>query len=119
LVNYPIKRRYRGGKPRSYYPWGTITDLAGPDKWTAAFQTEAKEHLTAWVLGSVSIASEGFHFGNPQVVSYYSGGEWKPTSSGGYVWKPHLRAEPLVEQPTDYLINPIPGTQRTRYKRGG
>ena len=28
LVTYPIGRRYRGGKPRSYLTWGTAEDLA-------------------------------------------------------------------------------------------
>jgi hypothetical protein len=36
LESCSISRRYRGGKPRSYYPFGTAEDLLTQQTWTAA-----------------------------------------------------------------------------------
>lgn len=45
LFRYSVSRRYRGGHPRTYLPWGCATDLSGPQTWTSDFQTDA---ATAW-----------------------------------------------------------------------
>jgi len=37
LVNHAIVRRYRGGKPRTYLPFGVTTDLNGMSAWAAAY----------------------------------------------------------------------------------
>lgn len=40
LMNYKVHRHYRGGKPRSYFPLGSATDVASTGLWADAFVTE-------------------------------------------------------------------------------
>lgn len=42
LVNYPILRRYRGGKPRTYLPVGAAADLLDAQHWTTTFRSAAE-----------------------------------------------------------------------------
>lgn len=37
VLNFQIARRYRGGKPRMYGPWGVAGDLADSNTWGGAF----------------------------------------------------------------------------------
>lgn len=39
VVSWNINVRYRGGHPRTYWPIGTVTDLATARTWTTTFQT--------------------------------------------------------------------------------
>lgn len=48
VVSWVINRRYRGGHPRSYFPFGAIADMLTNHTWTTAFQT------------AVNTASNGF-----------------------------------------------------------
>jgi hypothetical protein len=78
LSNYTIARRYRGGKPRSYWPWGVSSDVTAPQQWTGAF-------LTAWAtadaafFGYVLAASSGTTILRNHVnVSFYEGFTTRP-----------------------------------------
>src|SRR6516162_9032191 len=37
LLNIPVARRYRGGKPRVYWPFGSAPDISTPQTWSTAF----------------------------------------------------------------------------------
>lgn len=41
VASWLINRRYRGGHPRSYFPFGIITDTQNGRQWTPAFVTAA------------------------------------------------------------------------------
>lgn len=45
LVNFTIDRRYRGGKPRIYLPFGAETDLTNAQDWGSSFITAVN---TSW-----------------------------------------------------------------------
>jgi len=45
IMNHRIARRYRGGKPRSYFPWGAESDLANAQTWTVPFLDDVE---TGW-----------------------------------------------------------------------
>lgn len=73
LANYEISRRYRGGKPRTYWPWGSDGDLNDPQHWSSgaltAFNTAIDNYVTAEygsTFGSTVIS-------NQVSISYYSG----------------------------------------------
>lgn len=58
LASYEVARRYRGGHPRTYWPWFTITDLASPQTWEGASVTEAEDSTEA-IIGAGNDAEGG------------------------------------------------------------
>jgi hypothetical protein len=70
LSNYGISRTYRGGKPRSYWPFGVSADVAATGFWADAFVTEyqvAVETFFDGVIGSYSSITVDYQV----QVSYY------------------------------------------------
>ena len=116
LLNEVIARRYRGGKPRTYWPLGSGTDLAGPASWTAGavtgFETGIGNFLTA--CAGLTHGTTAFVAGCS--ISNYSGftavqnpvtGRWRN------IPKPRSVAIP-PDVWTTFSVNPIPGSQRRR-----
>jgi hypothetical protein len=48
VTSYKISRRYRGGHPRGYWPFGVSEDLENAQKWGSAFADEVSASYTAW-----------------------------------------------------------------------
>jgi hypothetical protein len=116
LVNFKVKRRYRGGKPRVYVPTGAGGDLATPQTWSSTF-------LTAWTtswgdhLGIIQSTINGFGTGASLVnVSYYLGGEWKQDQNGNYHRVPTPRAIPHVDTIVSNAPSSVVGQQRRRVR---
>jgi hypothetical protein len=73
LESQIISRRYRGGHPRTYWPFGSDTDVQDAQTWTTAFHGAASDglaaHFTDWstdlVPGITSVENVN--------VSYYEG----------------------------------------------
>ena len=98
LMNIPVVRRYRGGKPRAYWPWGSTADIANPQQWSATFVQEA---LTAYAALQTAILNNlrtWASSANLCSVSYFEDGEWKPDHLGNYHRIPTPRATPYVDQ---------------------
>lgn len=73
LLNFKISRRYRGGKPRVYLPWGVAGDIASAQTWGSTFLTSC---LTAWGEMQTAVSTNVWSGGGTteQVnVSYYEG----------------------------------------------
>lgn len=115
LVNMPIARRYRGGKPRGYWPLLGGSDLSSPQQWTSGAVTAAAGaletflgHIYGHLVGSIT----AWTLVN---VSYYSGftnvAYGVPTK---YRRVPTPRVTPVVDAVQGLLVNPRPGTQRRR-----
>jgi hypothetical protein len=116
LCNATISRRYRGGKPRTFWPFGGGADIGTAQTWTTTSQSQMqtglnnyRTHILAVSHGSTVIAS---HVN----VSYYSGFTVITDPVTGRVrMVPKLRTGgPLVDQITGISVNPKPGTQRRR-----
>ena len=118
LNNLVIARRYRGGKPRQYLPYGSVTDLATTQSWTTSFQTAFN---TGW--GNFITAIQGLTWSSgsivgPVNVSYYDGF----TSVQNPVtlrWRniPTLRVTPVVDTVLTYAMSLTLATQRKRNRR--
>jgi hypothetical protein len=70
VCQHLIDRRYRGGKPRSYFPLGIHTDLASTGLWAAAFITNVDTQLGIWISGALA-SGVGCTIANLVNVSYY------------------------------------------------
>lgn len=114
LLNWPILRRYRGGKPRIYIPAGVASDLASPQTWSGTFLTA---YATAWnsFESAVAAAINSWGSGAKLVnVSYYLGGEWKQDHLGNYRRIPTPRDTPKVDEIVGANFAPTVATQRRR-----
>jgi hypothetical protein len=72
-IEYGIARRYRGGKPRSYFPFGVDADMANVAQWTTDFVDEETTDIEAFftAVEALSVGSMGTlkHVN----LSYYKG----------------------------------------------
>jgi hypothetical protein len=107
LVNQKIARRYRGGKPRQYWPFGVAADLLTPATWTSAFLTAAAGGLTSWTNALLALNWPGANIAQIVSISYYSG--TNPTTG-----KPELRPTPIVDPVTNHTVNIRVASQRRR-----
>jgi hypothetical protein len=79
LVNMPIHRRYRGGKPRSYWPFGVQTDLQTAQTWTTAFQAAVAGGLETYLAALEGLTVGTTVLGVLVSISYYAGFTIRPS----------------------------------------
>jgi hypothetical protein len=116
LLSGPIARRYRGGKPRTYWPFGTSTDLLTANQWTTAAQADFINGLSAYESDFDGQTSGGCTIGELVNVSYYEGftSVLNPIT-GRTKDVPKLRVGgPIVDILTNIVVNPRPASQRRR-----
>jgi hypothetical protein len=115
LVNFLITRRYRGGKPRWYLPWGGGGDLTSRQEWTAGFITNVTSAISAIRTGFIGASSGSTSVSNQVNVSYYSGftAVENPIT---HRWRnvPTLRATPAVGVIESYSVAGLVSSQRRR-----
>ena len=113
-VEYGIGRRYRGGKPRAYFPFGVDGDLESAFEWTSAFTSAAQSGVAAFfaAVEALSVGSMGTL--NHVNLSYYKGFENFTQPSGRERAVPTYRATALVDNVTGYFAKQKFGSQRRR-----
>jgi hypothetical protein len=117
LVNDQIARRYRGGKPRSYLPFGSSTDLDGNQRWTAGFVNAVTSAWNTFVTAMNATASGSVSLGHPVNVSFYSGfSSYQNPATGRYKSVSQVRAVPVVDAIVAASCSQIIGSQRRRYR---
>jgi hypothetical protein len=70
VVNYSIRQSYRGGKPRSYFPFGVSADVAATGLWADAFVAAVDSGLVTF-LGAGFATFGDLVVDNYCAVSYY------------------------------------------------
>lgn len=118
-IQYVISRRYRGGKPKGFWPLGVENDVSGGRLWTTGAQSAfltGLDNFAASVLGS-TIGSGSI---SQQVnVSYYQGfiSAQNPVT---HRWRniPTLRGTPVVDTIVARVVQPALGSQRRRVRGG-
>lgn len=73
LLDLQIGRRYRGGKPRAYLPFGTSTDLLSPSAWQSSFVTGVTSAWNTFVSTCGSLTHGSTTLTGLCSVSYYQG----------------------------------------------
>lgn len=78
VVSWIINVRYRGGHPRSYYPFGVAADTQSVRAWTTAFVTSVNNASTAYrtALNAISVSGTTYKMA---VVSYVHNNAPRPT----------------------------------------
>lgn len=118
-VEFNIARRYRGGKPRMYFPQSNNANLADQSHWTSAFLTTFNGAVGAFIaaIEALSIGSMGTltHVN----VSFYHGRDTNQPPAGrwrgpGYKYPPLYRTTALVDTVEGYATKAVVGSQRRR-----
>jgi hypothetical protein len=117
LINFKLTRRYRGGHPRIYLPYGAASDISDPQTWVGSYLTAVSSGWQAFMTAVLGFAGPP-SLGGQVNVSYHSGHTWVQNSITGN-WKkvPTLRLSPLVEPIVGTSVNPKPASQRRRMLR--
>lgn len=68
-----IDRRYRGGKPRTYWPFGDQSVLEDPQHWTSGFVTDVATGVGGYTNGVLALTWAGATMVDNVNVSYYAG----------------------------------------------
>lgn len=114
-VEFDIARRYRGGKPRIFWPPPDDTTLASEDKWSTTFisnmnlaTSEFFSDIEALTVGSMGTLQ---HVN----ISYYQGFTNVTNSSGRTRAAPKYRSPTAKVDPvTGYACKAVVGSQRRR-----
>lgn len=120
LFNMHIARRYRGGKPRTYWPLGVAGDLVNPTLWEATSVTAFQTALDQLVDDTIALSSSGTVMGTLCSVSDYHG--FTPVTNpitGRTRDVPTVRSVAIA--PDDFTalaVNPRPASQRRRNLQG-
>lgn len=113
-VEFGIARRYRGGKPRMYWPPGVTSDIDTTSMWSSAFVSSWTTDVEAFFseIEGLSIGSMGTlqHVN----LSYYQGFQNFTTPSGRERAVPKYRTTALHDNITGYFPKQLMGSQRRR-----
>jgi len=108
VVSWTISRRYRGGHPRSYFPFGTAgTYESGSSKlWDSGFISAVQTGIAAFILGISTITIGSTSFNDLVNVSYVDK-NLNPTP-------PYRRTTPVVDVITGGVAKQRICSQRRR-----
>jgi hypothetical protein len=73
VTSFGITRRYRGGHPRAYWPFGVASDLTGPQQWTDGAVATFLTAVETYSAGIVGLSTGGTTIGHHVAVSFYEG----------------------------------------------
>lgn len=116
LLNQPFARRYRGGKSRTYWPFGGTDDLTDPQHWEAGAITDFTDSIQLYLDVILAIVESGTTISEWVSISYYSGfNTVGPDLEGRYRYPPKVRSVAIAPDIiSTFTVNPKPGTQRRR-----
>ena len=119
LINHKIARHYRGGRPRSYTPFGGHANWANTSSWTPEFQTLVNAAWAAFISAVSAITEGSTILGVFASVSYYSGPNTSipPWRGPGHPYPPKLRDTPHVDNVVSSALALKFSQQRRRYQR--
>jgi hypothetical protein len=113
-VEYGIARRYRGGKPRAFFPFGDDGDTANNATWGDTFLTAVNTGVGNFfsAIAALSVGAMGTlaHVN----LSYYKGFTNLENSSGRERAVPTYRDTALLDTITSYSAKAVMGSQKRR-----
>lgn len=113
-VEYGIARRYRGGKPRAYWPFGTETDQHNMASWTTTLVTAVNTGIAAFFTAVQALSVGAVGTLTHVNLSYYKGFTNITNSSGRERAVPTYRATALHDNITGYFGKQVFGSQKRR-----
>lgn len=114
LTNYLITRRYRGGKPRSYWPFGVAQDLSTQQTWDSTLLNAISTSLAGFFAAVIGQTQGTTTITDHVNVSYYAGFHVITTPSGRMKNVSNVRTTPIVDTIVSWGPSARPGSQRRR-----
>jgi hypothetical protein len=115
VTGYEITRRYRGGHPRGYWPFGVAADLATAQTWDSGFITAAVDAVAGFFGTIPGLVWTGGGVLSQVSVSYYEGfTAVENPITHRYRNVPNVRVTPLIDAVADIVGRPRVGSQRRR-----
>ena len=115
VENFHISRRYRGGKPRVYLPWGVSSDLTDRRDWGGSFLTGVDTAITSFIAAVVGLTSGSTTISGQINISYFEGFTVVTNPTTGRARNvPKRRTTPLIDDILSHTASPRPGSQRRR-----
>jgi hypothetical protein len=115
VISQLLTRRFRGGHPRNYFPFGVISDLANPQAWSGTFVAFVGAQFTAFINQCIAGVWSGGGALLPVALSYYSGFTVVISPTTGRARNvPTRRASTLIEAVSGFQVRSYIGTQRRR-----
>lgn len=113
-VQYLIGRRYRGGKPKGYYPFGSENDFASPFAWLAGFVSTVNAAMAAFAAECEALSTASCALGSHINLSYKHLFDNVINSSGREKAIPRYKSVATHDVITGYRMHPVMGSQRRR-----
>lgn len=116
VTSYEINRRYRGGHPRGYWPFGTASDIAAGNKtWAGATVTAVNTGMASFMAAIAAAGWTGAGTLQQVNVSYYKGFTVVTSPTTGRARNvPTLRATPVQDVVQSIATKSSIGVQRRR-----
>lgn len=97
-IGQSIARRYRGGRPKQFWPMGTDTDVNTGQTWTTGFVSAVNSGYAALVTAVTSATLTGATITGPVNVSYFQGFKVVTSPTTGRARNvPLVRATPVQD----------------------
>lgn len=113
-VEYNIGRRYRGGKPRIYWPAGAMSDLADQAHWAGAFIDDLNAGTLAFFAAIAALDIGALGTLSHVNLSFYQSFTNVTNSSGRTRAAPKYRTVALVDPISGYSAKGLLSSQRRR-----
>lgn len=117
LEKLHVNRRYRGGHPRTYWPFGVAADQADAQTWDAGFLTDQATAFALWNSAILSLTPGSAATVGQVNVSYYKGFTVHTGVTGRARNVPTPRATPVIDRITDFSWPAGMASQRRRLLR--
>lgn len=115
VTSYQINRRYRGGRPKTYWPFGTSFDFTPTGEWNPNFVASVQSGVIQVIDAPIGAPEGSTTLANHVNVSYYQGYTNITDPVTGRVRSiPKLRAAPQVDVITGVLAEGYAASQRRR-----
>jgi hypothetical protein len=120
LMNIQISRRYRGGKPRVYWPLGTASDIDTPTNWLSGSVSAFLAGVAQYIDDIIALTNAGTTLGPlVNISNYASFNTVGPDLEGRFKYPPKLRAVAISPDVfAGISINPRIASQRRRNLMG-
>jgi hypothetical protein len=120
LINFKVARRYRGGKPRIYFPFFVSADLTDRLTWSSEVIIEATATWEAFMSAVIGVARPLGRSGRTGQRSFYEGFTvvTDPRTARSRNVSQLRPDGPAVDRITSFSINPKLGSQRRRNLHG-
>jgi hypothetical protein len=115
LTSYEINRRYRGGHPRGYWPFGIQTDLLNTQEWSSTFTGLVLTGIENFFSGIIASGWSGAGTLTHTNASLFEGFSVEISPSTGRARNvPTKRATAVVDPVLSYVVRARIASQRRR-----